>query len=135
MRTSTPPVIKQIRPFWGVFRFCIPSKPSYEQVTVWSDEWLDRQSPRLFALGDSKAPWTLVIDLKTASNTQCKEVLAVSPVVVDEVIDRAAVMQSCKQFKPILVRSGNRELYEEKVQPLASFATYTTLQRANFAGV
>ena len=24
MRTSTPPVIKQIRPFWGVFRFYPP---------------------------------------------------------------------------------------------------------------
>ena len=96
MKPSTTPVIKQIRPFWGVFHFFIPNKPSYEQLTVWSDEWLDRQSPRLFALGDSKAPWTLVIELKTASNTQCKEVLAISLVVVDEVIDRAAVMQSCK---------------------------------------
>jgi hypothetical protein len=76
-----------------------------------------------------------VIELKTASNTQCKEVLAVSPVVVNEVIDRAAVMQSCKQLKPVLVWSGHRELYEEKVQPLAAIATYTTLQRANFAGV
>ena len=68
-----------------------------------------------------------VTELKTASNTQCKEVLAVSPVVVDEVIDSAAVMQSCKKFKPVLVGSGNRKFYEEKVQPLASIATYTTL--------
>jgi len=43
-----------------------------------------------------------IIQSVAGSKTESKEVLAIGTIVIDKVIDGAAVMQSCKQFQPVL---------------------------------